>query len=168
MPVTPCRRALIWGRNPARTAQLVADVADLGCDLDVADTAQEVLEECNLVVTTTPAHSPLLRASHDLAGKHITAVGSDTPDKQELDAAILNAADIVVADSISQCLVRGEIHQALQAGAIRESDLIELGDVISGHAPGRTAPDRLTIADLTGVAVQDIQITRAVLRASSG
>lgn len=166
LPVTPCRRVLIWGRSPTRTAQLVADVAKLGCDIEAAVSAQEVLEECNLIVTTTPAHSPLLHVADEMAGKHITAMGSDTPDKQELDATILGAADVVVADSIAQCLLRGEIHQALRVDAIQKDDLVELGDVISGHAPGRTTPDQLTVADLTGVAVQDIQITKAVLQAS--
>ena len=46
-------------------------------------------------------------------GTHITAVGSDTPHKQELDSNLLKKADVIVADSISQCLVRGEAHQAI-------------------------------------------------------
>ena len=67
-----------------------------------------------------------------------------------------------MADSISQCLERGEIYQALKDEAIEEESLLELGDVIAGEAAGRTRDDQVTIADLTGVAVQDIQITKAV------
>jgi ornithine cyclodeaminase len=91
-------------------------------------------------------------------------MGSDTPGKQELDAAILQQADVVVADSISQCVERGEVAKALEAGAICEEDVVELGNVISGDSVGRSSNDQITIADLTGVAVQDIQITKAVLK----
>jgi ornithine cyclodeaminase len=99
-----------------------------------------------------------------MAGTHITAVGSDTPKKQEIDSAILGQADRVVADSISQCLVRGEIHKAIQAGQITQDDLVELGDIIAGRATGRSSDDQVTVADLTGVAVQDIQIAKAVYK----
>jgi ornithine cyclodeaminase len=69
---------------------------------------------------------------------------------------------VVVADSIEQCLTRGEISRALQAGLINKEDLIELGDVIAGRQSGRTSDEQITVADLTGVAVQDIQIAKAV------
>ena len=91
-------------------------------------------------------------------------MGSDTPHKQELDAHILAQADLVVADSIPQCLARGEIHQAIKAGLLAEEDLVELGQMISGEADGRTDADQITVADLTGVAVQDMGIAAAVLQ----
>ena len=97
---------------------------------------------------------------------HITAVGSDTENKQELDLQLMRRADLIVADSISQCLTRGEIHQALKRDAIQENEIIELGNIISGNTEGKMSDDQLTIADLTGVAVQDIQITKAVFEAS--
>ena len=92
----------------------------------------------------------------------ITAVGSDTPHKQELDSAILARADVIVADSIAQCLERGEIHKATESGHIGKARLSELGDVIAGKNPGRASDDQVTVADLTGVAVQDIAIATAL------
>jgi ornithine cyclodeaminase len=89
-------------------------------------------------------------------------MGSDTHLKQELDPKILQRADMVVADSIEQCLSHGEISKALQADQVKKEDLIELGDVIAGRQPGRTSDEQITVADLTGVAVQDIQIAKAV------
>jgi ornithine cyclodeaminase len=89
-------------------------------------------------------------------------MGSDTPEKQELDSEILKRADIIVADSIEQCLTRGEIHKALEAGKIQQDRLVELGNVILNPNLGRTSENQLTVADLTGVAVQDIQIAKAV------
>jgi len=78
---------------------------------------------------------------------------------------ILQEADIIVADSISQCLLRGEIHQALKAGVLDKERIVELGHVIANPELQRTSEEQTTIADLTGVAVQDIQITKAVYHA---
>jgi ornithine cyclodeaminase len=113
-------------------------------------------------VTTTPATEPIL-SGRARPGTHITAIGSDTPSKQELGVEILQQADLVVADSIVQCIERGEIHQALKSDVITRADVVELGSIIAGDAPGRSSDEQVTVADLTGVAVQDIQISKAVL-----
>ncbi len=63
---------------------------------------------CNLIVTTTAASEPLINAADLRAGTHVSAIGSDTPEKQELETAVLARADLVVADSIPQCRLRGE------------------------------------------------------------
>ncbi len=103
---------------------------------------------------------------HLKKGTHITAVGSDTPEKQELDPGILKRADLIVADSIEQCMKRGEIFKALASGFIEKSKLVELGQIISGEVAGRKSEKQVTVADLTGVAVQDLAIASAVYRAS--
>ena len=78
---------------------------------------------------------------------------------------ILGKADLVVADSVPQCLERGEISKALVAGYLQEQDVVELGAIIAGDQPSRNSDEQITVADLTGVAVQDIQIAKAVCRA---
>ena len=111
---------------------------------------------------STPSLAPLLTSDQVQPGTHITAMGSDTPDKIELEPAILKNADVIVADSIPQSKLRGEIAQATRAGAITEEKVVELGNVILNPSLGRTSDAHTTIADLTGVAVQDIQISKAV------
>ena len=74
-------------------------------------------------------------------------------------------ADVVVADSISQCIERGEISHALRSGAISDETIVELGNVLNGKENGRISEDQITVTDLTGVAVQDIQIATAVFEA---
>ena len=165
MRVTPCRTVYAWGRTPERLAKYLQDARELGFDARAAADLAELAGVCRLIVTTTPARSPLLEAEWIQPGTHITAVGSDAPDKQELDAQILVRADVLVADSRAQCRRRGEIHRALAAGEIREGDVIELGDVVGGRLPGRTGGEQITVADLTGVAVQDLQIASAVFDA---
>jgi ornithine cyclodeaminase len=169
MPVTDCRDVVVWGRGAEKCAKYREHATALGFDVTATTDADEVLRTCNLIVTTTPAESPLLKNADLLQpGTHITAMGSDTHTKQELAASLLAKADLVVADSISQCLERGEIHQALKVDAIKESNLIELGTIIANPVGiGRSNDEQITIADLTGVAVQDIQITKAVYEATN-
>jgi len=163
-PVTDCRDVLVWGRNRDKLSAYKQDMSAKGFEVSTTTDADDIIASCNLIVTTTAATSPLLSGQVQ-PGTHITAMGSDTHDKQELHADILQGADLVVADSISQCLERGEIHQALKSNAIAETDLVELGSIIAGDAAGRTSDDQITVADLTGVAVQDIQISKAVIGA---
>ena len=160
--ITACREVLAWGRSEDKLAAYEKDMAAQGFEVATTTDASSIMASCNLIVTATPATEPILSGAVR-PGTHISALGSDTHDKQELGVEILQQADLVVADSIVQCLDRGEIHQAMKSDAIRESDLVELGNIIAGDAPGRTSDEQITVADLTGVAVQDIQISKAVL-----
>jgi ornithine cyclodeaminase len=89
-------------------------------------------------------------------------MGSDDFGKMELDAKLLQKADLLVADSISQCVHHGEMLQGIKNNYIKEEDILELGNVISNPKLGRTDDKQITIADQTGVAVQDIQIAKMV------
>jgi ornithine cyclodeaminase len=166
--VVDCRDVLVWGRSLQKLDGYKSVMDKEGFSVETTLEASEILKQCNLVVTTTPSKTPLLSHKDLIQGTHITAVGSDTPDKHELDANILGSADIVVADSIEQCLARGEIHQAITAGELEKEKLIELGQVISGISGGRTSDGQTTITDLTGVAVQDIGIATAIYKAIMG
>lgn len=163
--VSTCRKVLVWGRSAKKLCAYQERLEPLGFTIETTTDTADILQSCNLIVTTTPSTEPLLHSQNLQAGTHITAVGSDTPHKQELDAAILERADIVVADSIPQCLMRGEIYQAIAQGKLASSGLVELGAIIAGDADGRQNDEQITVADLTGVAVQDIQIASAVFDA---
>jgi ornithine cyclodeaminase len=166
--VVDCRQVLVWGRTQEKLDSYKSEMEKEGVNIETTLDASEILQQCNLVVTTTPAKIPYLNRRDLRPGTHITAVGSDTPDKQEVDSGILRDADLVVADSIEQCMARGEIYKASEAGDLQKENLIELGNVISGAAKGRTSDQQTSIADLTGVAVQDICIAAAVYKAITG
>jgi ornithine cyclodeaminase len=166
-PVISCREVIVWGLNQQELDDYKKDMEPLGFNVRTTLSADDIAASCNLIVTATPSTSPLLAAAQIRKGVHITAMGSDTPDKIELDPRILQRADIVVADSISQCLVRGEIHHAIKAGLLKRDQVVELGNVISDKNLRRSSDEQITVADLTGVAVQDIQITKAVYQALS-
>ena len=164
--VTDCRKVMVWGRSEEHTHAYARDVTARGFEARVADDAKTLAESCNLIVTTTPSREPLLQNDWIRPGTHITAVGADSPEKQELDSAILGRADVVVADSISQCLLRGEINRAITSGHLKEERVVELGAVLADTSTGRVDPEQITVADLTGVAVQDLQIAAAVYGAA--
>jgi ornithine cyclodeaminase len=158
--VTDCREAMVWGRNRARTERYKSEMAEQGFKVEAAARIEELAESCNLIVTTTLAREPLLKAKDIRPGTHITAVGADAPGKQELDPEIFNKADVCVVDSLSQCIDHGETAHAVKAGFSVERRLVELGAVIKDVERGRTEDEQITIADLTGVAVQDIQVAK--------
>ncbi|MFT4538118.1 MAG: ornithine cyclodeaminase [Planctomycetota bacterium] len=159
---TDCRQLVAWGRNPEACGRYRSDMISKGFRVEIASTPQEVAQRSRLLVTTTASVTPLLTAADLCPGTHINAIGSDTPAKQELAADALARADIVVADSRSQCELRGEIARASEAGALDFARVIELGDLLAGKATGRVSQDQISVFDSTGVAVQDIQIATAV------
>lgn len=163
--VIPCRDVMVWGLNQEELDAYREAIEPEGYSVRTTLDAGEVAASCNLIVTATPSKKPLVSVDQIREGTHITAMGSDTSEKIELDPEILRQADIVVADSISQCLLRGEIFQAIQADCLKKEEVIELGNAIEDITLRRTSDSQITVADLTGVAVQDIQISNAVFRA---
>ncbi len=161
--VTTCRRLFMWGRRTEAAEAACADLARYGFETSVLDTPQQVAKQCNLIVTTTPSRSPLLLADQVRPGTHITAMGSDTSHKQELDGAILGSAGCVISDSLSQSESRGEVFRAVASGHLSRDKVVSLGALVANPNLGRRDETAITVADLTGVAVQDIRIATAVL-----
>jgi len=160
--VFPEAEFLVWGRDPEKSAACAADLKGAALRAASALDVEQICKECEVIVTTTAAKESVLVSEWVQPGTHVTAVGSDTPEKQEVEVALLARADRVVCDSLEQCRLRGEVSQALRAGVINEEVVVELGAVLRGEAKGRTAAEDVTISDLTGVAVQDLRIAEAV------
>jgi ornithine cyclodeaminase len=163
--VVDCRDVMVWGINERELTAYKQDMEALGFQVSTTQEVDKITDRCRLIVTATPSQNPLLRADQIKKGTHITAVGSDTPLKNELDPRILQKADIVVVDSIEQSKSRGEVHQARLSGVLNESNLVELGQVPGNKKWERSHEDQISVADLTGVVVQDIQIAKAVFKA---
>jgi len=163
--VRPFERLLVWGRDGAKAQACAEDLAALmGIEvLPVSDPAQLVAQS-QLVVTTTPARTPVLRAEWLHPGLHVTAMGSDQHGKNEIDPKALAAADLYVADRVSQTEIMGELRSAQESGLWQGGIPAELGQVITGDAPGRRSDDDITIADLTGTGAQDTAIASHVFQ----
>jgi ornithine cyclodeaminase len=162
--VRPIRNVRIWARDPARAAALCDRLAARGLSAAPFATVDAAVAGADVIVTTTPATGPIL---HDAApGQHITAMGSDAEHKNEVSPALLAKATYV-ADRLSQSRVLGELHHAIAAGVVSsDRAFAELGQVVAGLVTGRSSPDQITLADLTGTGIQDTAIAAlAVARA---
>jgi ornithine cyclodeaminase len=134
---------------------------ELGVEVIKCLDAETVVRESDTVVTTTPSKEPFLQADWLHPGLHITCMGSDSEDKQELHADVFGAVDRIVCDKKSQVFRLGELHHALEGGFIKDKGaVLELGMLTSGAMKGRLSDDEITVCDLTGVGVQDTQIAR--------
>ena len=160
--ITTCRKVIVWGRDESKLVAIKGDPALSEFSISTTTDISFLTSQCNLIVTTTPSRKALLMAAHILPGTHITAMGADADGKQEIDPMLLEKADIVVADSKDQCIDHGDIGFAVREGIIDPEKIVELGDVIRNKEWRRKNDKQITIADLTGVAIQDIQVTKYV------
>ncbi|MEK6781029.1 MAG: hypothetical protein AABY93_04960 [Bacteroidota bacterium] len=162
MPITKCRNVIVWGRNEAKLEAFKREPSLKEFSITTTTDINYLSSKCNLIVTTTPSRKALLMAAHIHPGTHITAMGADADEKQEIDPLGFEKADIIVADSKDQCIDHGDLGYAVRDGIIDPEKVIELGDVIQSKKLRRSNDQQITIADLTGVAIQDIQITKYV------
>jgi ornithine cyclodeaminase len=159
-----CKNIKVWGRGDKSVEKYIEEMSLLGWDIERANTTDEIAATCDLIITATPSKVPLLKSENLKQGTHINAVGSDSSEKNEVDNNIFKMADLIVADSISQCLERGEISHGIKSGTVEQKNIRELGSLIKSKDDYRCQSDQITFADLTGVAVQDIQIAKAVFK----
>jgi ornithine cyclodeaminase/alanine dehydrogenase len=135
-----------------------------GVDVVAAPDLEQALAGSDICVTCTPAKQAFVPRAWVRPGTFIAAVGADSPDKQELDPALL-AGTKVVADIREQCIHVGEIHHAIAAGLLTEDGIhAELGQVIAGSRTGRTSAEEITVFDSTGTALQDLAAAMLVYR----
>lgn len=147
----------VWGRTPIKVdtyARRIVEDHDL--NVEIAPSIETAVRDADVIITTTASEEPLVQAEWLKPGVHIIAAGSDQPYKQELHPNVLKRADVIIVDRFEQCAVAGEIHHALQVGTISDTDIQgEVGELVVGRIPGRTHPDQITVADLTGLDSQD-------------
>lgn len=159
---TSCRDVMIWGRNIEHLKRFKKSIEQLGFNTKISPSISRLSDVCNLIIMTTSSDKPLLLKEHLKPGMHITALGADTKSKRELGPGVLSYADLIIADSIEQCKMRGEIFHSLNEGDISINDIVELGNVLDKTSLGRKHENDITIADLTGVAVQDVSIASKI------
>jgi ectoine utilization protein EutC len=153
-------QVVVWDRDAEAASRYADEVSrELGIDVGIREEPSEVVAGSDILITATAARAPLVKAEWLHPGLHITAMGSDSEDKQELEPEVLARADRVVCDRRSQCFRLGELHHAADAGVITEDhDIAELGELIAGQRTGREADTEVTVCDLTGVGVQDTAV----------
>lgn len=159
------KAVVAWGRDRRKAEDYAAEMAARHhIPVEAVGSVELACRGSDVVVTVTASHEPLVRANWIDPGTHITAVGADGPDKQELDVDVLQKATKVVADRLDQCLRLGEIHHAVEAGVLRKEDVYaELGEIAAGTKRGRKSDEEIIVADLTGVGIQDAAVANRVV-----
>jgi len=163
--VRPFKQVLVWGRDAEKASACAKDIAAaIGVDAVAISDPAALVRDSQLVITTTPAREPILKADWLHPGLHITAMGSDQAGKNEIDPAAVVQASLFVCDRISQSEKLGELRSARAAGF--QPVPPELGEIIAGAKPGRRAESDITICDLTGTGAQDTAIATHALAAA--
>ena len=160
--ITSCKKVYVWGRNIKKCEAYKIEMYACGFYVVICNKASDVAQKSNIIITTTSSIEPILFSKDIQAGTHITAIGADEPGKQELESKLIKEADICVVDSVDQCIDHGEVSHAFKEKLISKSNLRSLASIILEPSKGRSNQNQISISDLTGVAVQDIQISKSV------
>ncbi len=151
-------RVRVWSRNPANAERFCRSHREFPCS------PAPLPEVCDadVIVTTTPATSPVVRDEWVHEGTHINAIGADAAGKQELDPAILARARIFVDDP-RQAVHSGEVNVPISHGLLSPGDIAgTIGEVVNGKT-GRRSPNEITVFDSTGLSIQDLAIARLAM-----
>ncbi|MFB4423816.1 ornithine cyclodeaminase family protein [Streptomyces sp. QL37] len=170
LPGRSYERIVLWGRDPGRSSELAAWIgAELGVDAHVLAGPRAVAEASDVLCTLTPSREPLIRGAWLSPGQHINAVGAPPrPDHREIDTEGVVRCRIVVDAWTTAREKSGEVLIPLAEGALGEDDFRrELGDVLAGSVPGRTADSDLTLFNSVGVGLQDLAVARLLMDAAA-
>jgi ornithine cyclodeaminase/alanine dehydrogenase-like protein (mu-crystallin family) len=119
---------------------------------------------CDVVTCVTPGHEPVVGRADLRPGLHLSMLGADGSGKAEAEPDAVAACELF-CDEWEQASHGGELTGAVAAGLVSESDVTEIGEVLTGMAPGRSGDRATTLFDSTGLAIQDLAICHAVLEA---
>ena len=151
----------IWARDKEKVNQFVDSLEDLNIDVNISESCKDLASGSDIIITTTPSKTPLLEFNWIKKGTHITAMGSDAEQKNELDPTMIKLCDKYIPDSQAQTTILGELHHAIKENLISSDEKFnDLGSIIIDPSLGRKNKDDITICDLTGTGVQDTAIAR--------
>ena len=140
-------------------------VGNIPKKLRVASNPKRALAEADIVCTATTSNTPVFEDTDLRPGTHVSAVGSYTPEMQEVPSGTVARA-LVIVDSRSATLAEtGDLLKPIQEGLFDEEHISgELGEIILGKKPGRESPEQITFFKSVGVAVQDAMAAQLALQ----
>ncbi|HEX2651444.1 MAG TPA: ornithine cyclodeaminase family protein [Burkholderiales bacterium] len=155
------RRVLAYDVEARRAAAFAASMVK---GVAVADDLARAAGASDIIVTCTTSKRYVIEQAWVRPGAFIAAVGADNEDKQEMDPRLMAAAKVVTDVTDQACRI-GDLHHAIEAGAMRrESVYAELGEVVAGLKPGRTRNEEIILFDSTGTGLQDVAAAIAAYR----
>lgn len=150
----------VWIYSPTKeNREAFAAEANEQLDATVAAVASSAaaVEAADIVITATTSSEPVFDGDLLAPGTHVTAMGQYHPKKRELDVATIERATYVpdLRERVAQDA--GSFLHALDEGAITAEHVhAELGEVVTGTAPGRTSDDEITVFDSGGTGIETV------------
>ncbi len=166
--VRPIREVRIYDINTEAARALCERMSEELPDIDfrIASSPREAVRDADVINTATISRKPVFDAGDVSPGTHVNGIGAYTPEMQEIPAGLVARARVVIDSRTSALAEAGDLIIPLREGAIREEDIVEIGEVLAGKAPGRQSPDEITFFKSVGNAVQDVAVARIVLQAA--
>jgi len=157
LEVLPLQKVFAFDNDRKQADTFVEQMSrETGIEIIAVDDFAEATLASQAIVTCTSSRTPFLGRTHVAPGTFIAAVGADNDDKQELETDLMAHARVVV-DLVDQCAGIGELHHALDAGAMTRADVVaELGEIVAGAERPGFSSDDIIIFDSTGSAIQDV------------
>ncbi len=166
--VRPISQVKVMARNAERLNEFCRQNSDrLGIPVEPCQDAEQVVSNSDIVTTVTTATEPLIQFPWVKEGTHLNAVGSNALIRREIDEKTIRSCSLVTVDArdvaANEC---GDLLPLIEKGRLNWRQVIELGDIISGQANGRTTSEQITLFESQGMAVQDLMIGSRVLAAA--
>lgn len=138
--------------------------ADTGLPVAAVDDPAAAVRGAGIVAACTLSADPVVDTDAVAPGALVISVGSFEKHRREVDAALLRRAGRIVVDDVAAATATaGSVRAGLAEGVMTEDDLVPLGAVVTGRAPGRTDPGEIIFYNSVGLGVQDAAAAQAVL-----
>eukprot|EP00164_Ancoracysta_twista_P006492 GFYU01009045.1.p1 GENE.GFYU01009045.1~~GFYU01009045.1.p1 ORF type:complete len:338 (+),score=118.19 GFYU01009045.1:173-1186(+) len=167
--VRDIKKIVIWNRTPERAQKLIETLKtelNAGIEYSFEADANVAVKDADIVCTTTNSFTPVFNGENLKPGCHINAIGSFRPDMQELDAATIKRARVILdSPDAEKC---GDIAIPLKENAIEKSHIAgDISQVLADQVKGRTSDTEITLFKSVGTSVQDVATAQAVLDAAN-
>jgi alanine dehydrogenase len=135
----------------------------LGVQVVQVGSAKEAVSGSDIVLTASTSKTPVVEGGWLLAGAHVNAIGSHTPDARELDVATVKRAKLIVDSKEAALKEAGDLIIPISQGLLSQDHIYaELGEIVTGKKPGRENESEITVFKSQGLAIQDISTARKV------
>lgn len=158
-------RVEVYSRDADRRIAFAEDMSEYcGTRVVPVHSPDEAATDKDIVITATSSRTPVFDHRSIVEGTHLNVIGSNSPQKQEIDPQTVQRADNLVCDSVEQCRIEaGELLEAVNQGLTDWRLMHDLGDVVTGQKTGRAQPEHVTLFDSVGLAIEDVALATELL-----
>jgi ornithine cyclodeaminase len=136
---------------------------ELGIEVEITESGDDLLTNTDIIVAATTSTTPIFSGDKVPEGVHISSIGAHAPDARELDTTTIKKASLLVAGLKEACIAEaGDYIIPINEGVISESDIISIGNIITGKIPSRSSDTEITVFKSVGISAQDVAVGKLV------